>query len=255
LWIHPASPLSGGTPLSLLHPNTWEQMDEVVAASGGKPEVVAKKLLEQLRKTMITSPMPADPTSTLTFMLMTFTLLPQHPLAFAILADNGTWVVARMLSFASERLTDPRDEYFTCVRTGINFLRHALVQYDSPRMVSQAVDAGLLHAICVLSPFLQATTIEQSFRDMVRAILREILPKSMVYRSVVKLVKRELDEIDPELVDKTILRSYLCEEWMSLVLLMSLRSTLAKFPKEVKGKGTIVCGGISVRRLSFPSRV
>ncbi|KAJ7916884.1 hypothetical protein B0H13DRAFT_2446332 [Mycena leptocephala] len=207
-------------PFSLLHANTWDGMDEIVAAAGGKPEAVAKPLLNRLRLTINQFPIHPDLTFTLAFILSTFMCVPRHPLSFAILADNGVWVTARA-----------------------TFLRNAMVQYDSPRLVSQAVDAGLLRAICALSRILD--DLEQSkpshddlkqLKLSLRFILGDILPKSMMYRSVIKVMKDEHKEIDPDVPDKTIMRSYLREEWMSLVLLLYLRSTIAKFPKQIRGK-------------------
>jgi hypothetical protein len=129
-----------------------------------------------------------------------------------------------------------------------------MVQYDSPRLVSQAVDAGLLRAICALSRILDDLEQSKPSHDDVkqlklslRFILGDILPKSMMYRSVIKVMKDEHKEIDPDVPDKTIMRSYLREEWMSLVLLLYLRSTIAKFPKQIRGKGNVSCDCVTAR--------
>ncbi|KAJ6579107.1 hypothetical protein DFH09DRAFT_1447314 [Mycena vulgaris] len=181
------------------------------ASSGGAPHVVSNAFLERLRTTINKSPMHADRASTLTFTLMSFIGLPRHPLSFAILADNAVWVVARMLFLVSQAIglsPELSDNYFTCIRAGISFLGNTLVS--------------------------------------LRFILRDILPKSMVYRSVVKVMKREHKELDTNVPDETVMRSYLREEWMSLVLLIYSRSTLAKFPKEIKGTGNVFCDCVKV---------
>ncbi|KAJ7113891.1 hypothetical protein C8R44DRAFT_740775 [Mycena epipterygia] len=203
LWLRPASPPIASILFLLLQTDTWDDMDEVVTASGENPAAIAKIILDRLRTATSQSPMLTEPASTLTSILMTLTSLPNHPLAFAILADNATWVVARMLFFVSYVIgpsPNPRDKYFACIRTGIAFLRRALVQHESPRLVSQALDAGLLRAICVLSSVLR---VEQSSEDSLRFILRDILPKSMVYLSVIKVMKRVQDEIERDVPDTT----------------------------------------------------
>jgi hypothetical protein len=180
--------------------------------------------------------------------------VPRHPLSFAILADNGVWLAARMLFLVSEAIEsspDYRGNFLRCIRIGVTFLRNAMVQYDSPRLVSQAVDAGLLRAICALSripddleqskPLLLSHDDLKQLKASLRFILGDILPKSMMYRSVIKVMKDEHKEIDPDVPDKTIMQSYLREEWMSLVLLLYLRSTIAKFPKQIRGKGNVSC--------------
>jgi hypothetical protein len=254
LCLHPASPTSAFIPFSLLHANNWDGMDEIVAAAGGKPEAVAKPLLNRLRLTINQSPIHPDLTFTLAFILSTFMCVPRHPLSFAILADNGVWVAARMLFLVSEAIEsspDYRGNFLPCIRIGVTFLRNAMVQYDSPRLVSQAVDAGLLRAICALSripddlaqsePSLLSHDDLKQLKASLRFILGDILPKSMMYRSVIKVMKDEHKEMDPDVPDKTIMQSYLREEWMSLVLLLYLRSTIAKFPKQIRGKGNVSC--------------
>jgi hypothetical protein len=109
LCLHPASPTSAFIPFSLLHANTWDGMDEIVAAAGGKPEAVAKPLLNRLRLTINQSPIHPDLTFTLAFILSTFMCVPRHPLSFAILADNGVWVTARMLFLVSEAIESSPD--------------------------------------------------------------------------------------------------------------------------------------------------
>ncbi|KAJ7743714.1 hypothetical protein DFH07DRAFT_925302 [Mycena maculata] len=244
LAIHPdEKTIEACSPLSLLSSNpTWDYLDEIVVAADGKPGVVAKAFVDRLRLTIETPSRHSDRMSTLAMTLKCFMEIPHHPLAFAILADNGAWVVARMLAVVSPLIgpsLDPSHRYFSCTRAGLDFLRASLLQYDSPRLVAQAVDAGLLSAICVLGPLLD-NNVNQSCRDSLRFILRDILPKSMMYRSVIKVIKHENKEMDGKLPDNTIMRTSLREEWMSFLLLLYLRITVAKFPKELKGKGNNV---------------
>ncbi|KAJ6517903.1 hypothetical protein C8R47DRAFT_575 [Mycena vitilis] len=247
LCLHPGAPMSAFIPFSLLHTDTWDDMEEIVAAAGGKPEAVAKALLGRLKITINKSPINVDQACTLVFLLTTLTKFPGHALTFTILADNAAWVVSRMLFLVSQVIDaapEKMDTYLPCIRGGLTFLRGALVRYDSPRLVSQAIDAGLLQTICVLSPLLKDGD-SQSPKQSLRFLLRDVLPKSMMFRSVIKVMKREHKEIDPDDIDETIMRSYLREEWMSWVLLLYLRLTIAKFPKEVRGKAGASCDSVA----------
>ncbi|KAJ7859460.1 hypothetical protein B0H14DRAFT_2746429 [Mycena olivaceomarginata] len=232
-WLHSALPLLS---------STWEDIDAVCAVAG-KPETFAKMLLDRLRTTVNQSPLRVDYAFTLTRILTTVIALPGHSLAFAVLADNATWIVARMLFLVSlsigSSVGEQRETYSNCIRIGITFLRGAMVEYDSPRLVCQAIDAGLLRTICALSRILDGD-LEES-KPVLTHILREILPQSMMYRSVIKVMQGEHKEMDGEVIDKEIMRSYLREEWMAWVLLLHLRGTIAKFPKEVKGRGSVSC--------------
>ncbi|KAJ7745159.1 hypothetical protein B0H14DRAFT_3167461 [Mycena olivaceomarginata] len=238
LCLHPASPIDDFIPLSTLLSSTWEDIDEVCTVAG-KPETFAKMLLGRLRTTVDQSPLRADYAFMLTRILTTVIALSGHSLVFAVLADNATWIVADMLFLVSlsigSSVGEQRETYSKCLRIGITFLRGAMVEYDGPRLVCQAIDAGLLRKICALSRILDGD-LEES-KPVLRHVLREILPQSMMYRSVIKVMQGEHKEMDGEVIDKEIMKSYLREEWMAWVLLLHLRGTIAKFPKECTTRG------------------
>ncbi|KAJ7734997.1 hypothetical protein B0H16DRAFT_1765494 [Mycena metata] len=215
LCLHPASPTEAFIPFSLLRIDAWGKMDEIVAAAGGKPEVVAKAILGGLRTTITQQPLEAERSFVLTCLVTSFIVFPRHPLTFAILADNGVW-------------------------TALNFLRAAMIQSDSPRLVAQALDAGLLRTICALSPVFDIDTEERKSTPL-RSILRDVLPKSLMYHSVLKVMKREHEELDSAFADETIMPSSLREDWMSLTLLLYMRGNIAKLPKALKGRGAVSC--------------
>ncbi|KAJ7870003.1 hypothetical protein B0H13DRAFT_2669956 [Mycena leptocephala] len=121
-----------------------------------------------------------------------------------------------------------------CPNAGFTFLRFALVRDDSPRWIGQSLDVGLLRAICELAPVLEAK-LHQFGKDCIQHILRDTIPKHMVYLSVVKLVEREMSDIDEVMVEAGVQRSWLCDDWFSLMHITSLRSAVAKLPKYAKG--------------------
>ncbi|KAJ6606916.1 hypothetical protein B0H10DRAFT_1819325 [Mycena sp. CBHHK59/15] len=242
-WIHQSSPLITTITFSLLQPSTCEEFNEIVDAASGNAELVAKTAIDRLRSAMNKSPMHPEHVSMLAFTITTLSQLPRHPVAFHLLANNSIWVVTRMLFLVSRVVGSSPDfdeKYLPAIRTGFTCLRGALIQDDSPRLVSQTLDAGLLRAMCGLSLLLQ-NHVDQTSQDVVQFILRVTLPQHMVYRSVVRIMKREQKEVDPELADLTVMRSWLREDWMSLLLITHLRSIVAKLPKEVKGKGNVTC--------------
>ncbi|KAJ6606921.1 hypothetical protein B0H10DRAFT_2073861 [Mycena sp. CBHHK59/15] len=243
LWIHPASPpLSSKLMQTLMLQCTWEDLSEVVDVSSDKPELIAKIAVDRLRAAMEVSPMRPWHVSTITYAIFVLSRLPTHCLTFAILAEHGAWVVTRMLVLVSQAVgssMDPDYGYIDCLNAGLTFLRFALVRDQSPRWVGQAVDAGLLGVICKLSPLIEKTMDRQ--KHYIQHIVRDTLPKHLVYLSVLRAVDRELKDIDSDVVDSTVMNTWLRDDWLALMQVKSMRSAVAKLPKEVKASARVPC--------------
>ncbi|KAJ6579135.1 hypothetical protein DFH09DRAFT_1147722 [Mycena vulgaris] len=246
LWMHRAAPpaLSSFIMHKLLLNSTWEELNEIVITSGEKPKIIAQLAVNRLRTAMNESPMRPAHVSTFAFTLIVISRLPRHWLTETVLAEQATWVVARMLSLVADVLRtagpDPDRGYLQCLNAGFTFLRFALVRDDSPRWVAQALDAGVLRVICQLAPLLQKE-LHQFGRDCVQYILRDTLPKHMVYRSVVELVDRDMNEVDEAAAEAGVQQSWLHDDWLSLMNIASLRSAVAKLPKKIKGAAGTPC--------------
>ncbi|KAJ7088846.1 hypothetical protein B0H15DRAFT_885651 [Mycena belliarum] len=247
LWMHRAAPapLTSFIMHTLLVESTAEELDAVVATSGDKPDIVAQLAISRLRTAMNESPMQPTHVYTYTYTLLVLSRLPRHRLTEAVLAGKGAWVAARMLTITADALRrrarpEPDIKYHQCLNAGFNFLRFGLVRDDSPRWVAQAVEAGMLRVICELAPLLEKV-LPGGTMAYVQHILADTLPKHMVYLSVVKLVDREMNDLDEEVAEAGVQRSCLRDEWNSLKKLTSLRSGIAKLPKKVKGAAGTVC--------------
>ncbi|KAJ6517905.1 hypothetical protein C8R47DRAFT_1312506 [Mycena vitilis] len=224
LWIHRATPPRMSYMMQkLLFDSTWEELDEIVAAAGDKPQFIAQLAVTRLRTAVNASSMRPVHVSTFVFTLLTLARLPRHCLTSAILEENACW-----------------PEYLECINAGFTFLRFALVRDDSPRWVAQAVDAGVLRVICELAPLLEEK-LHRFCRECVRHIIRDTLPKHMVYLSVVKPVDRDLGEIDEAMTNACVGQTWLRADWRSLLHLTAVRSAVAKLPKSLKGAARIPC--------------
>ncbi|KAJ7822928.1 hypothetical protein B0H13DRAFT_2291355 [Mycena leptocephala] len=176
-------------------------VNEIVTTSGDKPEPIAQLAVNRLRIAMNESPMRPVHVSALAFALIVISHLP-----------------ATASPTPSSQRTPP----------------------GCPRWIGQSLDAGLLRAICELAPVLEAK-LHQFGKGCIQHILRDTLPKHMVYLSVVKLVDREMSDIDEVMVEAGVQRSWLCDDWFSLMDITSLRSAVAKLPKYAKGAAQTPC--------------
>ncbi|KAJ7065535.1 hypothetical protein C8F01DRAFT_1020863 [Mycena amicta] len=271
LCLHQASPLSAFIPLSLMGRLSWDEIDEIVSAVGSNNDTVGQIFVERLRRVVNAAPLQPDVIGVFLLILVGFIAHPEHSLTFFVLLDhNAIWVVTRALNLCAHALDDmhlesragsddsesetekrapldasQREELITCVGCALIFLRAGLLQFEPPRLVSQAIDAGLLSSICILSRELDAPDVELGLRKNLRHILRVILPQSMMFLSVLKVMKREHKEVDPTMVDRTIGVSYLSEEWYAWMLLLTGRCMVAKLPKEVKGIRGVKCDSVA----------
>ncbi|KAF7345698.1 MYND-type domain-containing protein [Mycena venus] len=187
--------------------------------------------------------------STFTSALIVIGRIARHELTAAILEENASWVVTRMLVIIADTLriagADNRSNpdfmaYMECLNSGFTFLRFAFVRDNSPRWIAQSLDAGLLRAICELAPVLEVQ-MHQFCKDCIQHILHDSLPKNMVYLSVVKLVDREINDIDEDTEEAGVGQSWLYDDWLSLMHLASQRSVIAELPKHARGTAKTGC--------------
>ncbi|KAF7327112.1 MYND-type domain-containing protein [Mycena kentingensis (nom. inval.)] len=249
LCLHAASPLEAFIPLSLMGPLSWNEIDQIVAGVGSNNDTVGKIFVERLRRVVNAPSLQPEVMSVLLLILVAFIRHPEHSLTFFILLDhNVVWVVGRALTLCAQALDGSLEEgtvleerqrsgLLSCIGCALMFLRAGVVEFEPPRLVAQAVDAGLLQAILLLSSKLDGATssVETSARQHLRHILRVILPQSMMFLSVLRIMKREHRQIEGEMVDRTIALTGLHEDWISWMLLLTWRCHVAKIPRELKG--------------------
>ncbi|KAJ7155774.1 hypothetical protein C8R46DRAFT_1116427 [Mycena filopes] len=248
LWLHRAAPpaLSSFILQTLLMNSTWDELDEILAAAGDKPEVVAQLAVPML---------PAH-VSSIAFAIFVVSRIPGHALTEAVLEENVCSVMTRMLVITAAAVrraggARPDMEYLQCLNAGFTFLRFALVREHSPRWVAQALEAGLLRLIAETAPILEKNLP----KVYIEHIMRDTLPKHLVYLSVVKLVDREIHEVDDAVVEAGIHQSWLRKDWFSLMHISSVRSGIAKLPKRAKGGGKVSCESIACNKTGAKSEL
>lgn len=248
LWVHKhAETYHASSALYLMLNGCMAKELDVVCNAGGGPQEVAKLALSRLKKAINTPSPSAIHISTHTYVLNNLGRLPRHPLTACVLSEHAAWNVTRMLVIISKLIGSslkPERYLQECVYAGFAFLRYGFIRDDSYKWVCQSLDAGLLPVIIELS--LVVENIDHHHpKECLRHILRETLPKHMIYKSVIKVMKREMEDVDAEMVDRRVRKSYLKEDWMSLLLLTELRSNVAQLPKSLR-PGGVACDNIRV---------
>ncbi|KZV86266.1 hypothetical protein EXIGLDRAFT_725021 [Exidia glandulosa HHB12029] len=187
--------------------------------------------------------------------------LPGHAATMSLLLENATWAMTSALVNVSRALDLRRGDtsmLSNCVNAGITFLRYALIREDSYRWVCQALDAGLLEAVASLCLLVEHRDLDSGpagahMRECLKHIMHDTLPKHMVYKSVVKVTRREMDEVPPRLVRERMNVSYVKDDWETIGNLVKLRATLAEL--EIQKKGVVSCDSLSCRKSGKKSQL
>lgn len=227
------------------------QLDDV-CKSVGSAQTAAKLVLERLKKATNAKEPNPNHMQCYTHLLINLARLPTHTLTMTILSEHAPWIVTRMLIVASELIgSNPKPDLYLqhCIYNGLVFLRYSLIREDSFKWVCEALDAGLLRVINDMSLVIGRMDHFHP-KECVQHILRDTLPKHMIYKSVIKVMKREMEDMDPESVDRLVRKSFLKEAWMSLLLLTELRSNIAQLPKSLR-RGGVGCENLQVCTLIF----
>nr|GAT52191.1 predicted protein [Mycena chlorophos] len=240
----PGSPLEAFVPLALMGKLTNEEISELGPSVQGADYTIGRLLLEAFKKVIISTPLKPQAINVFLMILNSLVAFPENNVAFfALLDHNAVWLATRALTLVAEALdakSDDRADLLLCVGSALTFLRAALVEHEPPRLVAQSIDAGLLRSICLLS-----FALDTKAKD------------SMMFLSVIKIMKREQRDLESELVDRTISRpgSFLASEWYVWMILLISRATIAKLPKEVKGTRFVSCDNVSCKKAGRKSEL
>ncbi|KZV89934.1 hypothetical protein EXIGLDRAFT_750911 [Exidia glandulosa HHB12029] len=243
----------------LLTNGTIEQLNEFCsAATTSDVDAVAKLAMKRLKRSVhspaeLLEKKNAQELHAHAVAIVILTRLPLHPLTATLLRDNVTWVmtsalvnVARAIDLHGSADLRRTPDLIDCVNAGFTFLRYALLRSDSYRWVAQSLDAGLLEAIaalCLVVEHMDLGPASVLLRDALKAIIHETLPKHMVYKSVLKVARREIDEVPHRHVQERVRASSINTYWEVLKNLLTLRSTIAEI--EILQKGMATCDSLT----------
>ncbi|TCD64726.1 hypothetical protein EIP91_003682 [Steccherinum ochraceum] len=177
------------------------ELDRVLKAKGGKAGEVAKLALERLKGAVKeTQPNPAHLTMYLDF-INSISRQPTHALRRALLSGNVIWHVTGALVKISVLVNTSRTPGFVdAMVSAFGYLRNCLESSDGFTWISMSIGAGLIPAICDCSP--QFSQLEPQDFAMIKDLVSDILPRYLVYRSVVEAVHTSLCKVSKAQQDR-----------------------------------------------------
>lgn len=160
-----------------------------------------------------------------------------HPLRNALLIANSIGTVTKTLVLLSTQINATGNAMLLDpIVASFGYLRNCLESTDGFTWVSQSIQAGLLTAFVECSPYFLKANLKD--RTMIVSIVKDVLPRYLVYRSVIQTVVAALAGVPASSKDK-VLKSIGTDAWINFVTLVEERRLVSLQAAAWKGKATI----------------
>ena len=171
-------------------------LDRALKTAGGKPDQVAKLALStHLSTEGQKAKIRGFKVAVYTDILCQFSWSAIHPLRHAILIAGGISTVTKtLISVSSQINSTGNPTLLDAIVALFGFLRNCLESTDGFTWISQSVQAGLLIAFVGCSPHFSKLKNPED-REMIFSIVKHVLPRYLVYRSVIRTVSTTLDVV------------------------------------------------------------
>lgn len=208
-------------------------------AAGGKPDQVAKLALTRLQTEGQKPRIGGFRIAVYADILSQFSRSPIHPLRHGILIGGAMSTVTKTLvTVASQINSSNRPMLLDAVVALFGYLRNCLESTDGFTWIMQSVQAGLLMAFVDCSPhFSKLEDIED--REMIISIIKDVIPRYLVYRSVVRTVSTALDVAYKSPKIGRVLKSMAKDDWQQFIFLAKERMLVEAHCSAWKGKATM----------------
>lgn len=179
----------------LLNPAKKEHLDRVLKVAGGKADEIAKLSLTRIRSALKARPVNGTHLTMYIDLINSLSRIVDHPLRYALLGANVIWVVTNALTTIAIQVNLGRDlSFLDAMVSAFGYLANCLDSTDGFTWVSQSIGAGLLTAYVDCSP--QFSRLDPEDLHMVLRIVRDILPRYTVYRTVLQAMDAPMRKID-----------------------------------------------------------
>ena len=233
---------------ALLKDDNGPALDRVIAAAGGDADNVAQLMLSRLRTSINSTPVYGAPAVAYLDLVGHLSRAPEHALRHAFLGSNTIALCTKIALSVSKMLNvgngAPPIQLDVMV-AAFGYLTNCLESTDGFTWVSQSIQSGLLMAFLDCSPHF--SKLDPDDCDMVLSIVRNILPKYLVYRSVIQAVDGTIRKLGDPLHHQRIEKSIARNVWADFHKLAMERYLVTLQAAAMKGKGA-TCDNVNVGR-------
>ncbi|OSD01899.1 hypothetical protein PYCCODRAFT_1468190 [Trametes coccinea BRFM310] len=224
-----------------------EALNRVLRVAGGKAGEVAKLSIARLQRALKGPEYNAIHITIYMDFINSISRVPSHPLRHALLSANIIWVVTTALTKISVLIHTSRDPGFlTSMVAAFGYLRNCLESTEGFTWVAQSVGAGLLQAICDCSP--RFRSVDPDDYVMIKDTVGDILPRYLVFRTVIEAVETALNKIEHSPQKKRVEESIIWPEWKRFTELARERVLIMSQIDAFKGHST-TCDNIQCQKV------
>jgi hypothetical protein len=231
---------------TLLKGENGPALDRVVAAAGGNVDNVVQLMLSRLRTSINSAPAYGAPTVVCLDLIGHLSKKPGHALRHAFLGSNTIALCTKIALAVSKMLntgTGGPPILLDAMVAAFAYLANCLESADGFTWVTQSIQAGLLTAIVDCGP--HYSKLDPDDCDMILSIVRDILPKYLVYRSVIQAVNGTIGQLGGPPHHQHIKDSIAWPMWTKFHRLALERYIVTLQANAMKGKGA-TCDNVHV---------
>jgi hypothetical protein len=208
---------------SLLSVADSPTLDRTLKAAGAKADQLAKLALMRLSTEGQKPQISGCKAAVYADLLSQLSRSPEHQLRHAILGASAISTVTKTLVAVSSQIdSSANPERLDAIIALFGYLRNCLESTDGFTWITQSVQTGLLKAFVECSPYFPRLD-DAKDREMIISIVKNVLPRYLVYRSVVRAVGLALDGVYKSPAIGGVSSSVVSDVWKDFVQLAKER--------------------------------
>ncbi|THH02693.1 hypothetical protein EW026_g228 [Hermanssonia centrifuga] len=230
---------------NLLKYAEYDTLERVLKVTGRNSDEVAKLAVGRLKRAVAASPLIGQHLTIYVDFICSLSRSSKHAFRNALLSANVIWNITTALVKISTVINATRDlSFLDAMVSGFGYLYNCLESSDGFTWVSQAIGAGLLQAFVDCSP--QFSKLSPKDLRMVLDIFEKILPRYLVYRSIVEALDGPMRKLDDGPSKNRVTKSAAKDVWHAFHKLASERIMVVwHIVDTMKGKH-VTCDNVKV---------
>lgn len=258
-------PVSSAALHQILFEADEQMLDQVVANSfPGAPEKVADFLLNRIRNAVKkpSAKLSAGVVQSFVDLTISFSRAPKHPLRHHLLSKGLLGVITKTLLVLTTRPLY-EENVLEAITSCFGCISNLIECGDGITYIRQTITEGFLQAFVNIMPNFQR--FDEEARSFTISLIEDLLPRYLVYRSVIESVVVAMRGLDTEACRNKVARSPVKKSWERLRQIAEARMMAKEMADETRKKlawcdnvGFLLSGSLVVPSVSstrFLSRV
>ncbi|KAF4599144.1 hypothetical protein EYR40_006234 [Pleurotus pulmonarius] len=228
-------------------------LDRVVATANGDAERIARVTLSRLRIAVNGPGFETTIGGVALNLMCRLCRRRGHPLLYAFLHHNAIAAATKVAaSSARAYMKTGNDGVIPALISSFGFVANCLESTDGFTWVTVAMQSGLIQAFLEVSILLPTLPMDCD-RDMILAIFKVIVPKYLIYRSVVQAVDGAMRKVESNPASKWVSQTPAKDVWHNFKRVALERRALVANLTDTKHKAITSCDNSKCQKADFRS--